>query len=59
VVTLTGKSLNANQLFQWRKLYHASLLGTSSGEDSAAVHLLPIAIVDDLTHEQSRELIIS
>jgi len=39
--------VNANQLFQWRKLYQAGLLGTSSGEaEVGGVRLLPVTVAD-------------
>ncbi len=39
--------VNANQLFQWRKLYQAGLLGTSSSETEAGgVRLLPVTVAN-------------
>jgi transposase len=38
--------VNANQVFQWRKLYQAGLLG-SSAEAEAGVRLLPVTVDDD------------
>jgi transposase len=38
--------VNANQLFQWRKLYQAGLLGTSSSEAQVGVRLLPVTVAN-------------
>jgi transposase len=39
--------VNANQLFHWRKLYQAGLLGSSSGEAGVGgVRLLPVAVAN-------------
>jgi len=39
--------VNANQLFQWRKLYQAGLLGTSSSEaEVGGVRLLPVTVAN-------------
>jgi|ERR1035437_5661576 transposase len=48
--------VNANQLFHWRKLYHAGLL--DSAPNSAAtsdVHLLPVMVHDEsAAHERDK-----
>jgi transposase len=40
--------INANQVFHWRKLYHAGLLRNervrTSGEGAKRVHLLPVTV---------------
>jgi transposase len=39
--------VNANQLFQWRKLYQAGLLGTSYSEaEVGGVRLLPVTVAN-------------
>jgi transposase len=39
--------VNANQLFHWRKLYQAGLLGTSSSEtEVGCVRLLPVTVAN-------------
>lgn len=57
VATLARQhGLNANQLFYWRKLYHAGQLGDSLSEASgAAVHLLPVAVADEPVQEARRD----
>jgi transposase len=39
--------VNANQVFHWRKLYQAGLLGTSCVEAAAGVRLLPVTVSDE------------
>ena len=40
--------VNANQVFHWRKLYHAGLLGNLSSEvECAGVRLLPVTIAEE------------
>ncbi len=40
--------VNANQLFYWRKLYQAGLLGSPPGQRQAdASRLLPVTVVDE------------
>jgi transposase len=52
--------VNANQVFQWRKLYQAGLLGCSSAEGEPSLRLLPVTVGDDdakdtaASHESSR-----
>jgi transposase len=46
--------VNANQVFHWRKLYHAGLLdqpGTAATND---VRLLPVVVHDEATHEEEK-----
>ena len=39
---------NANQLFHWRKLYHAGLLDQAPSASTANdVHLLPVVVHDE------------
>jgi hypothetical protein len=38
--------VNANQVFHWRKLYQAGLLGTSRSE-TEGVRLLPVTVSDE------------
>ena len=48
--------VNANQVFGWRKLYQAGLLGPSPGQEATdATRLLPVTVVDEPepTEEQS------
>ena len=53
--------VNANQLFHWRKLYQAGLLGTSSSEtEVGCVQLLPVTVANqpeqraqEATHAES------
>jgi transposase len=40
--------LNANQLFHWRKLYHAGLLDSASSSEGVAARLLPITVDEQL-----------
>jgi transposase len=39
--------VNANQVFHWRKLYQAGLLGTSRSEAEIGVRLLPVTVSDE------------
>ena len=40
--------VNANQLFHWRKLYHAGLLDSApSSATTSDVHLLPVMVHDE------------
>jgi transposase len=39
--------VNANQVFHWRKLYQAGLLGTSCSEAEIGVRLLPVTVSDE------------
>lgn len=39
--------VNANQVFHWRKLYQAGLLGTSHSEAEIGVRLLPVTVSDE------------
>jgi transposase len=43
--------VNANQVFHWRKLYEAGMLGSSSDrpKDSCGVRLLPVTVEDEPT----------
>jgi transposase len=36
--------VNANQVFHWRKLYQAGLLGPCCGEPEAGLRLLPVTV---------------
>ena len=36
--------VNANQVFYWRKLYHAGQLGGESAADASGVRLLPVSV---------------
>jgi transposase len=48
--------VNANQLFQWRKLYQAGLLGTSSSEaEVRGVRLLPVTVANQPDEERAQE----
>ena len=38
--------VNANQVFYWRKLYHAGQLGTPEHSAEPSVRLLPVAVAD-------------
>src|ERR1035438_6770179 len=48
--------VNANQLFHWRKLYHAGLLDQASGAAATRdVHLLPVVVHDEsAAHERDK-----
>ena len=51
-----GAGVNANQLFHWRKLYQAGLLGTAPCEATKSdLQLLPVTVADESVHEQVRE----
>jgi transposase len=39
--------VNANQVFQWRKLYQSGLLEPSSQRQHNAARLLPVTVVDE------------
>jgi transposase len=46
--------INANQLFHWRKLYQAGLLGEpSSNTEGTGVRLLPVLVNDEATQEEA------
>lgn len=48
--------VNANQLFHWRKLYQAGLLGTAPCEATKSdLRLLPVTVSDESGNEQVRE----
>ena len=48
--------VNANQLFHWRKLYQAGLLGTSPCKATKSdLQLLPVTLSDESGTEQVRE----
>jgi len=48
--------VNANQLFQWRKLYQAGLLGSSSsGAAAGGVRLLPVTVANQPAEERAQE----
>jgi transposase len=55
--------VNANQVFHWRKLYQAGLLGTSRGEAEIGVRLLPVTVSDEAadttTPSESRQGVIN
>jgi transposase len=45
--------VNANQLFHWRKLYHAGLLDQApSAAATNDVHLLPVVVHDESAQEE-------
>lgn len=45
--------VNANQLFHWRKLYHAGLLGRApSAAATNDVRLLPVVVRDEPAHKE-------
>lgn len=45
--------VNANQVFHWRKLYHAGLLDQAPGAvASNEVRLLPVVVNDEPAHEE-------
>jgi transposase len=45
--------VNANQLFHWRKLYHAGLLDQAPSAAAANdVRLLPVVVHDEPAHEE-------
>ena len=48
--------VNANQLFHWRKLYHAGLLDQAPSAAAANdVHLLPVVVHDEsAAHEEDK-----
>jgi transposase len=47
--------VNANQVFHWRKLYHAGLLDQPSTAASNDVRLLPVVIHDEpAAHEEDK-----
>jgi transposase len=48
--------VNANQLFHWRKLYHAGLLDQAPSASTANdVHLLPVVVHDESgAHEKDK-----
>lgn len=52
--------VNANQVFHWRKLYEAGMLGSSSDQpkDSCGVRLLPVMVEDEPSgcEQQKNEL---
>jgi len=39
--------VNANQLFYWRKLYHAGQLAAESSVDGSSLRLLPVLVRDE------------
>jgi transposase len=43
--------VNANQLFYWRKLYHAGQLTVESSVDASSLHLLPVSVRDEESAE--------
>jgi transposase len=48
--------VNANQLFHWRKLYQAGLLGTAScAAAKSELQLLPVAVSDEPVNESAVE----
>jgi transposase len=50
--------VNANQLFHWRKLYQAGLLGTASCEATKRdLQLSPVTVSDESVREQAGELV--
>lgn len=49
--------VNANQVFHWRKLYEAGMLGSSSGQlqDSCRLRLLPVTVEDEAASAGQQE----
>ena len=49
--------VNANQVFHWRKLYEAGVLGSSSDQfqDSCRVRLLPVTVEDEAAGVEQQE----
>ena len=47
--------VNANQLFYWRKLYHAGQLGGDQRSAEASVRLLPVSVESDKPFEAEAE----
>jgi transposase len=49
--------VNANQVFHWRKLYEAGMLGSSSDQpkDSCGVRLLPVTVEDEPSGVEQQE----
>ena len=49
--------VNANQVFHWRKLYEAGMLGSSSDQpkDSCGVRLLPVTVEDEPSGVEEQE----
>jgi transposase len=39
--------VNANQVFYWRKLYHAGQLGGKTAADATSLRLLPVSVGDE------------
>ena len=39
-----AQGVNANQVFQWRRLYRAGRLGSAPSASSAAIKLLPVTV---------------
>ena len=48
--------VNANQLFHWRKQYHAGLLGIAKRDGTSDVQLLPVTVSDDRPVESEHKL---
>lgn len=40
--------VNANQIFHWRKLYQAGLLGSACRDPEADLRLLPVTVSDEV-----------
>ena len=50
--------VNANQLFHWRKLYQAGLLGTAKREGTMSdVQLVPVTVSDGRAVESGHKLL--
>jgi transposase len=45
--------VNANQVFYWRKLYHAGQLGGESAADAPSLRLLPVSVDNEEPVEAS------
>jgi transposase len=43
--------VNANQVFYWRKLYHAGQLGGESSADALSLRLLPVSVGNEESAE--------
>jgi len=48
--------VNANQLFHWRKQYHAGLLGAAKRDGASDVQLLPVTVSDDRPVESEHKV---
>jgi transposase len=63
-VIARAHGVNANQVFAWRKLYEAGLLGTTAsasvgGASASCVRLLPVTVAEDPENKQPVPVIAS